>query len=90
MVTWASSQESLSLGFLTRTEVIPKPACSATETSLKIEISFVASLDIILANKRITKELIRLRGCAVWGAPLLFANTEERFSCVKVHMINSI
>ena len=36
-----------------------KPACSATETSKKMEISFVASL-MILSNKQITKALIRL------------------------------
>ena len=43
-----------------------KPVCSATE--------LVASLDMILFNKRITKALIKLRGCAGWSAPLLFAN----------------
>ena len=49
-----------------------KPACSATETSYKIKILLVASLNMILSNKRITKALIRLRGCAGWSAPLLF------------------
>ena len=42
----------------------------------------IASLDIIYANKRITKALIRLRRCAGWSAPLLFANPEDRFSRV--------
>ena len=37
----------------------------------------------MLSNKRIIKELIRLRGCAGWSAPLLFANIEDRFSCVE-------
>ena len=32
-----------------------KQACSVTETSKKVEISLVASLDIILSSKRITK-----------------------------------
>ena len=41
-----------------------KPVSSATETSKKIEILLVASLDMILSNKRITKALIRLRECA--------------------------
>ena len=50
-----------------------KPVSSATETSWKIEISLVASLDMILFNKRTTKALIRLRECAGWSAPLLFA-----------------
>ena len=30
--------------------------------------------------------LISLRGCAGRSAPLLFANTEGRFSCVEAHM----
>ena len=42
-----------------------KPVSSASETSKKIEISLVASLDtctcMILFKKRITKALIRLR-----------------------------
>ena len=29
---------------------------------------------MILSKKRITKALIRLRGCAGWSAPVLFAN----------------
>ena len=29
---------------------------------------------MILSNKRMTKALIRLRGCAGWSVPLLFAN----------------
>ena len=37
-----------------------KRVCSATETSYKMENSLVASLDMILSNKRITKALIRL------------------------------
>ena len=37
-----------------------KPVSSATETSKKIEILFVASLDMIISNKRITKAQIRL------------------------------
>ena len=50
-----------------------KPISSGTETSYKNENSLVASLDVILSNKRITKVLIRLHGCAGWSAPLLFA-----------------
>ena len=55
-----------------------KPACSATETSLNYENWLVVSLDMILSNKRITESLIRLRGCAGWSAPLLFATPEGR------------
>ena len=47
-----------------------KPVSWASETSQKIEISLVASLDIILSNKRITKALIRLG----WSESLLLAN----------------
>ena len=66
-----------------------KPVSSATETSLKIEISPVASLHImILSKKRITKALIRLCRCAGWSAPLLFANTEDRFSHVVAHILS--
>ena len=39
---------------------------------------------MILSNKGITKALIRLRGCAGWSAPLLFANTEDRFLTLRL------
>ena len=55
-----------------------KPVSSATETSYKIEISLVGSLHTVLSKKRITKALIRLRGCAGWSAPLLFANHQRQ------------
>ena len=64
-----------------------KPVSSATGTSFKIENCLVASLDMILSNKRITKVLIRLRGFAGWSAPLLFANPEDRFSRVEAHIV---
>ena len=41
-----------------------KPVFSPTETSSNIDISPVASLHMTLYKKRITKALIRLRGCA--------------------------
>ena len=34
---------------------------------------------MIISNKRIIKALIRLRICAGWSAPLLFANPRIRF-----------
>ena len=56
-----------------------KPICSATETSLYIEVLHGASKDIIMLNdKRIRKVLIRLK-CAVWSAPLLFTTDMVRF-----------
>ena len=45
----------------------------------------MASVDMILSNKRITKVLTRLHGCAGWSAPLLFANPEDMFSRVEAH-----
>ena len=71
-----------------------KPACSSTETSLKIEISLVASPDIILFKKQITTALIRLRECTGWSAPLLIANPHRQvFShqgpCNSSHDIES-
>ena len=47
---------------------------------------------MILSNKPITKALIRLRGCAGWFAPLLFANHQRQvFSrrCLILIMVNS-
>ena len=58
--------------------VIPKPACSATETSYEIEILPETSLDMILYKKRITGVLIRLHGCAGWSVPLLFSNIQRQ------------
>ena len=52
-----------------------KPACSATETSHKIEIGLIASLAMTISTKGITKALIRLHRCAGCSAPLLFAKT---------------
>ena len=51
-----------------------KPVSSAAETSHKIEISLLASLDMIVPNKRIPMVLIILPGCAGWYAHLLLAN----------------
>ena len=58
-----------------------KPACTDTEASLSLEISAIESRDILLSKQQTTKAqislhiqaLIRLRGCAGWSAPLLFA-----------------
>ena len=42
---------------------------------------------MILDKKRTTKALIRLRGCAGWSAPVLFATPEDRFSRDAAHFI---
>ena len=48
----------------------------------KFKFCWKQSLNMILSKMRITRALIRLRGCAGWSAPLLFANPEDRFfSC---------
>ena len=57
-----------------------KPACSATGTSQGLGILDIASTDIILSKQRTTKALIRLRWCAGWSAPLLFAYGKNGFS----------
>ena len=69
--TTASSWENVSSGVSDQAR--HKPACAATETSWSLEISAIESRDIILSKQRITKALIRLRECAGWSAPLLFA-----------------
>ena len=63
--------------FLVSDKTRLKPVSSATEISWKIEKLLVASLDIILFNKRITKALIRR------SVHLLFENTKDRFSRVE-------
>ena len=62
-----------------------KPACSAAETSQGFEILAIASKGIILSKQQTTKALIRLRGCAGWSAPLLFAYVKNRFSHDMAH-----
>ena len=63
-----------------------KLVCSASKTSYNILISLVASFDMILSNKQITKALIRQRGCAGWYAFLLFGGPKDRVSRVGVHL----
>ena len=56
-----------------------EPVSPATETSQKIEISPMASLDLMLSKKQITKALFSLHGRARWSAPVLFTNPEKQF-----------
>ena len=49
-----------------------KPACSATEDNQNPETLSIA-IHIILSKQWTTTVLVRLRGCAGWSAPLLFA-----------------
>ena len=44
----------------------------------KLKFLRVARLNMVLSKKRVTKALIRLRGCAGWSAPVLFANPQRQ------------
>ena len=68
---WASSWENLSSGV--SDQVGLKLACSATEASMRLEILVTETRDFKLSKQWTIKALIRLRGCAGWSAPLLFA-----------------
>ena len=70
-IDWASLLQNMSSGFPTKRDSNQSPP-------LEIEISPVASLDMVPINKRITKALIRLSGCAGWSAPVLFANPRRQ------------
>ena len=70
-----SSRENLYSGSPTKSDSIQHVQVFGPE---KNEISLVGSLDMILSNKRITKALIRLRGCAGWSASLLFTNSRRQ------------
>ena len=60
-------------------QVRHRSACSSTEASLSLQILDIETRGIILYRKWTTKVLIRLRGCAGWSAPLLFAYGISRF-----------
>ena len=54
---------------------------------MKIEIAAVESFHTVLSKKQITMALIRLRGCAGWSAPVLFANSRRQVSHVNAHTL---
>ena len=64
-----------------------KPVSSATETRWKSEISLVASLDMILSNKRITKAMIDCAYAQVGLRLYCSKTTEDRFSRVETQMV---
>ena len=76
---WASSRENLSSGFAIRVD-------SNRPAQLQELISDIETRGIILSMKRTTKVLIRLRRCAGWSAPLLFAYGLNRFPRYVAHM----
>ena len=63
---WASSRENLSSGFQTK---------RLSNQSLQLQR---LARKLILLDKRITKVLISLRGCAGWSAPVLFPNPQRQ------------
>ena len=69
--TWAMSCKNVSSRIFDQIRF--KSVCSATEASQNLETLDIPSIHIILSTQRTTKVLIRLRGCAGWSAPLLFA-----------------
>ena len=83
---WAAARQNLSLPGEFSTRSGSKKAYSSSEMSWNLEISPVASLAIIISSERITKVLIRLRGCAGWSVPSLFATQEDRVSHVEAHL----
>ena len=68
---WASSGENVSSRVSDQVRL--KLACSTTEASMRLEILDTETRDITLSRQWTTKALIRLRRCAGWSAPLLFA-----------------
>ena len=71
-IIWASSRENLSSGFPTMQISNQSPQLQRPARKLKYHLNHVYIM--ILTKKRITKALIRLRGCAGWSAPVLLAN----------------
>ena len=83
---WAMMRQKPVLGVSDKARL--KHISSATKTKRKILL--VANLVIILSKKGITTALIIVHGCTGWSAPLLFTNTEDRFSHVEAHIMFSI
>ena len=54
-----------------------------------LEISDIETRSVILSRQQTTNALIRLRGCAGWSAPLLFAYDMNRFSHDVAHLLYS-
>ena len=76
MIMWAAMQENLSSRFPTRS--YPNQPAQLQRLARISKISLVASFDIILSNKGITKTQTRLHVCAGWSAPLLLTNLQRQ------------
>ena len=87
-IRWSNASEltpkhNLSSGLPTKRDSNQSPLL---QRQARIGIWLVTSLTMILSNKRITKALISLRGCAGCSATLLFANPEDRFSRIEAQL----
>ena len=72
-IIWASLRQNLSLGFPLKGVSNQSPQLQRLARKLKF-------LHMILFKKLMTKALIRLRRCAGWSAPVLFANPGRQVS----------
>ena len=77
-------RQNLSSGCSTKPDSNQSPQLQ--RLARELNFSLIIILNMILYHKRITKELIRLRGCAGWSAPLLFANPRRQFSHVEAQL----
>ena len=80
MYIWAWMGQNLSSGFPNSNQ-----SPQLQRLARKMECR-VASLVMILSKKQITKVLISLCRCTGWSVPSLFANPEDRFSCIKAYL----
>ena len=68
---WATTRQNVSSRVSDQVRL--KLACSATAANIRLEILVTETRDFTLYRQWTTKALIRLRGCAGWSVPLLFA-----------------
>ena len=78
-------RQNLSSGFRIRSYQKKQPS-QPQRLDRNSEVSLRASLNTILFNLWIAKALIRLRRCASWSVPLLFADPAGRVP--RVPLVN--
>ena len=83
---WVSTRQNLSLRFQAKRD--SNQIIQLQRLARKFGSSLVASLDIILSYKRITKALIKTHGCAGWARLHLWCSQTivDTFSHVEVHI----
>ena len=82
---WATSRQKLSSGLWTR-QVSNRPS-QLQRLARVLESLNLASVGIIVSRERTTKALNRLRTCAGWSVPLLFAYDKNVFSHDVTHIM---